>query len=181
VRLPAAVGLILLCAGPALLCGAPALGADDAVTAAARFYAVYGSFHPSDGIPDAGGRARYAPVLSDRLIKQLVEASRASDRFNAKNRGSPPMLEGDLFTSQFEGATSWKIGVCSGDARAAHCAVSLRYEQGQPKPVTWTDTIYLVAEQGGWRVDDIGYGAGFAFGNTGRLSETLKTVLRDAQ
>jgi hypothetical protein len=165
-----------------LLSSAPALAADDAVAAAAaRFYAVYGTFHPSDGIPNAGGRARYAPVLSDRLSKQLVEAAHASDHFNAKNPGSPPMLEGDLFTSQFEGATSWTIGACSGDAKAAHCPVGLRYGQGKSKPVTWTDTVYLVADPGGWRVDDISYGAGFAFGNTGRLSETLKSVLRDAQ
>jgi hypothetical protein len=59
--------------------------------------------------------------------------------------------------------------------------VNLRFDEAKPKAVTWTDTVYLVAEQGGWRVDDIAYGAGFAFGNTGRLSETLKSVMRDAQ
>ena len=32
----------------------------------------------------------------------------------------------------------------------------------------------------GWRVDDIAYGAGFQFGNTGKLTDTLKTVLREA-
>jgi hypothetical protein len=164
----------------ALLCAAPAL-ADDAMTAAAtRFYAVYGAFHPSDGIPSAGGRAKYAPVLSDRLNKQIADAARAGDRFNAHNKGSPPLLEGDLFTSMFEGATSWKIGACSGDAKAAHCAVALRHDEAKQKPVTWTDTVYLTADQGGWRVDDIGYGAGFAFGNTGKLSQTLKSTMAAA-
>jgi hypothetical protein len=166
--------LVLLCALPAR--------ADDAMTAAAtRFFTVYGSFHPSDGIPDAGGRARLAPVLSDRLNKLIVNAARAGDRFNARNQGSPPLLEGDLFTSMFEGATSWKVGACSGDAGAPHCAMMLRHDEAKQKPVAWTDTLYLVAAPGGWRVDDVGYGGGFAFGNTGRLSETLKSAVADSQ
>jgi hypothetical protein len=173
VKRAAAVVLVLLSAAPA--------AADEAMTAAAaRFYAVYGTFHPSDGIPDAGGRARLAPVLSARLSRQLAQAARAEDRFNARNRDSPPLLEGDLFTSGFEGATSWKVGACSGDAKTAHCTVALRYDRGQ-KPLAWTDTLYLVAGPGGWRVDDIGYGGRFAFGNTGRLSDTLRSVAAQAQ
>lgn len=166
-----------------LLCAAPALAADagGAAAAAARFFDVYGSFHPSDGIPDAGGRARLAPVLSDRLDKTIADAARAEDRFNARNKGSPPLLEGDLFTSMFEGATSWKVGSCSGDAAVARCAVALRHDEAGQKPTAWTDTLYLVAGPGGWRVDDVGYGGGFAFGNTGRLSETLRAVLREAR
>jgi len=167
-----------------LSCTAPA-AADDAMTAAAnRFFAVYGSFHPSDGIPAPGGRARLAPVLSDRLNKMIADAARAGDRFHARNQGSPPLLEGDLFTSMFEGATSWKVVDCgpsTKDANVVYCPVALRHDEPGQKPVAWTDTLYLVAGPGGWRVDDIGYGGGFAFGNTGRLSETLKSVLMDAQ
>jgi hypothetical protein len=159
-----------------LFCAAPAL-ADDAAGAAARFYGVYGGFHPSDGIPDAGGRAKYAPLLSDRLNKLVAAAGRAEDQFHAKNKESPPLLEGDLFTSMFEGATSWKVGTCGGDAKAARCAVTLHHDAAGQKPVVWTDTLYLVAEAGGWKVDDVGYGAGFAFGNTGKLSDTLKSAV----
>jgi len=46
--------------------------------------------------------------------------------------------------------------------------------------VTWTDTLVLANTAAGWRVDDIAYGAGFQFGNTGKLTDTLKTVLREA-
>jgi hypothetical protein len=81
----------------------------------------------------------------------------------------------------FEGATSWKVGACSGDAAAAHCAAALRHDEAGQKPVAWTDTLYLVAAPGGWRVDDVGYGGGFAFGNTGRLSDTLKSAVADSQ
>jgi len=163
------------------LLGALPAYADDAMAAANRFYAVYGGFHPSDGIPDVGGRARLGPLLSDHLNKLLADAARAGDRFNARNKGSPPLLEGDLFTSMFEGATSWKVGTCSGDTRTAHCAVALRHDAPAQKPVLWNDTLYLVATPVGWRVDDVGYGGGFAFGNTGKLSDTLSSVLTEAQ
>ncbi len=46
--------------------------------------------------------------------------------------------------------------------------------------MTWTDTLLLVNTPQGWRVDDIAYGGGFQFGNTGRLSDTLKTVTSEA-
>jgi hypothetical protein len=164
-----------------LWASAPALADDAMVQAAKRFYAVYGSFHPSDGIPDAGGRARLAPVLSERLNRQLADAARVEDRFDARNRGAPPLLEGDLFTSMFEGATSWSVEGCSGDGRTVRCTVALAHAQPGQKTVTWTDTLYLVAGSGGWRVDDIGYGGRFAFGNTGRLSQTLQSVTSAAQ
>ncbi len=48
------------------------------------------------------------------------------------------------------------------------------------RAVNWTDTLLLVNTSQGWRLDDIAYGGGFQFGNTGRLSETLKTVLSEA-
>lgn len=158
-----------------LACATPAR-ADDAAGGAARFYAVYGGFHPSDGVPNAAGRTKYAAVLSGRLNKLIAAAGRAEDQFHASNKDSPPLLEGDLFTSMFEGATGWKIGPCTGDANAARCVVTLRHETGGQKPVTWTDTLYLVMEAGNWKVDDVGYGAGFAFGNTGKLSDTLKSA-----
>ena len=46
--------------------------------------------------------------------------------------------------------------------------------------MTWTDTLVLANTPQGWRVDDIAYGANFQFGNTGKLSDTLHTVLREA-
>jgi hypothetical protein len=160
---------------------APALADDSPAAAASRFLTVYATFHPSDGIPDAGGRARYSLVLSYRLNKQLSDAAQAEDRFRMKNRGSPPLLEGDLFTANFEGATSWRVGPCVGDPKAAHCDVLLRHEENKQKLTEWTDTFYLVMDPAGWRLDDVAYGGGFAFGNTGRLSATLKSTMTQAR
>jgi hypothetical protein len=148
------------------------------------FYGAYATFHPSDGIPDAKARAKYQPFIAPALDSLLQQGDAAEGKFAKANKDSPPLIEGDLFTSNFEGATAYKVGACNGDAKAARCAVSLTYDPGKTgnpkdKPFTWTDTVYLVATSEGWRVNDIGYGGTWDFGNKGKLSETLHSVIMD--
>jgi hypothetical protein len=160
--------------------------ADDPAAAVNAFYAVYASQRAhGGGIPDATERLRFQPVLSPRLNKQLVEAARAQSRLTAKVKNAvPPMLEGDIFSSLFEGATAWKVGACQQNGKAARCTVALSYTPPPPpagrkpeKPANWTDTVMLAMTPQGWKVDDVVYDAGFAFGNTGRLSAMLNMVI----
>src|SRR3984885_475443 len=156
----------------ALLLAAAPVYAEDAVTQAGNeFYsAIVGSRSlASGGIPDAATRARLQPLLTPRLNKALADAAAAEARFAAKNKNSPPLIEGDIFSSLFEGPTAFKVGVCKGDDKIQRCAVSLSRQDPGQKPVGWADTLIL-ANSGGWKVDDIGYDANFAFGNTGTLS-----------
>ncbi|HUB85096.1 MAG TPA: hypothetical protein VL971_05340 [Rhizomicrobium sp.] len=170
----------------ALIAG-QAHAADTAPLAAAAkgFYDAYQTFHPSDGIPDAAGRAKYAPYASAGLNKMLAEAGAAEDRFAASNKDTPPLIEGDIFTSNFEGATAVKIGACASNGNTGYCAIELTYDPGktgnpQDKPLHWIDTAHLVDEAGGWRVDDIGYGGSWDFGNKGRMRDTLKMAISEA-
>lgn len=169
-----------LIGGFLLLATMPLAAQTDMAGAANGFLAIYGGFHPSDGIPDSGGRARLAPYLSPALNKLLADGAMAETRFAAKVKDSPPLIEGDLFSSMFEGATAWKLSGCSADGNNASCPVAFTHAERGQKPVTWTDTLLLVNTPQGWRVDDVVYGGGFQFGNTGRLTDTLKTVLREA-
>ena len=140
----------------------------------AGFYGAYKSFHPSDGIPDAKGRARYEPFLSPALNRALVAAAAAEDKFAKANKDSPPLIEGDLFTSNFEGATEEVPQPCRVEGAEARCPVQLTYTGAKAKPLVWTDTLLLVKTEAGWRVDDIAYGGNWDFGNKGRLSDTLR-------
>lgn len=155
--------------------------ASDMAGTVSGFYGAYSTFHPSDGIPDAQGRAKYAPYISSALEKLLVQGAEAERAFAKANKDSPPLIEGDLFTSNFEGATSFKIGACQGDAKAGRCAIALTYDDRKSspkgKPLNWNDMVYLVATPSGWRVDDIGYGGSWDFGNKGRMSETVKGAI----
>jgi hypothetical protein len=166
----------------AIRAGAEVRETSTPAAAANGFYAVYGTFHPSDGIPDAKARARYEPYVTPALDRLLIDAGAAESRFAAKNKGSPPLIEGDLFTSNFEGASAWTVRACEGTGTTARCTVDLVFDSrdGKNKPVSWSDRLYLARIAGGWRIDDIGYGATWAFGNKGRLSDTLKEVIRDA-
>jgi hypothetical protein len=62
--------------------------------------------------------------------------------------------------------------------------VALHYADAHPrpqdKPVDWTDTVVLVKTPAGWRVDDIGYGGNWDFGNHGRLTDSLKSAIKDS-
>lgn len=153
-----------------------AAGGDEAQMAAAAngFFKIYQTFHPSDGIPSAADRAKYAPFLSPRLERQLGDAEAAELRFAKANKDSPPLLEGDIFTSLFEGASSVAVGACSHAGPQGNCIVKLEYVGNDKKTTAWSDTLLLVSTPAGWRVDDIVYGGNWAFGNKGKLSELLK-------
>jgi len=171
------VFVFLLLAGPAFAAGDPAAAVD-------AFYGVYTGQHAQGiGIPDATVRLRFQPVLTPRLNKQLADAAMAQARLTAKVKNAvPPVLEGDIFSSLFEGASAWKTGACQTSAKTARCGVALDYTPppaagAKAKPAHWTDTVLLVNTTQGWKVDDVVYDAGFAFGNTGRLSEMLAMVI----
>ncbi len=157
---------------------------DDMAAAASGFYAAYGTLHPSDGIPDAATRARMKPYLSPALDRRLAETGAAEERYMTATRHmAPPLLEGDIFTSNFEGATAWSVGPCSAAPGGGRCTIALGYRdpgREDPKPVNWKDTILLVQTPAGWRVDDIAYGGSGAFANKGRLTAVLAEALREA-
>ncbi len=173
--------LALMLAAPAA--AQPATG--DPAAAANAFYAVYGPLvGKGGGIPDTAARLRFAPVLSPRLNKQFADAAAAQRRLTAKVKNAvPPMLEGDVFSSLFEGATGWKVGACQITGSTARCPVTLTNVsppvpgRAPVKPAQWNDTLLLTGGPGAWKVDDVIYDAGFAFGNTGRLSSMLSMVV----
>jgi hypothetical protein len=171
----AIAAIALVATDDARATGAPADGAR-------AFYAVYGTFHPSDGIPDGKALARYAPTISPSLERLFVQAGQAGAKFANANKDSPPLIEGDLMTSNFEGATSSTVGDCAIKGRLATCKIDLVNDPGAEgeKPARWSDSLVLVDTDQGWRVDDVVYGATWAFGNKGRLSETLRHAITDA-
>ena len=158
---------------------APAAADDTAPmqAAAGGFYGIYKTLHVL-GIPGDDDRARFAPFLSPALEALLKQAAAAEARFAKANKDSPPLIEGDVFSSLFEGATVVTVGKCSGDARKGQCTAALSRADGSNAAAQWNDTVYLVNTQAGWRIDDIGYGASWDFGNKGRLSETLRQAIQ---
>jgi hypothetical protein len=152
----------------------------DALAGAARgFYDVYMSLHPSDGIPDAATRAKFGPYVSPALDRLFAEGDAAEQRYaKATKNQAPPLIEGDPFTPNFEGASAYRVGACATDAQGGHCAVALTYDDHKNRALHWTDTVYLVHTAQGWRVNDIAYSGDF--GSKGSLTRTLKSAIEES-
>jgi hypothetical protein len=169
-----------------LLAAIPARAQDAAAVAATNsFYTATQALPRAGGIPAPAARARLQSLLSTRLGALIGQAAAAEARFRAANKFAPPLLEGDLFSSLFEGPASFKVGACTGTAMAQRCRVQFNRPpepgaRGPVRPADWGDDLLLVNEGGGWKVDDVDYRGGFAFGNTGLLSQTLAMVIRAA-
>jgi Protein of unknown function (DUF3828) len=154
----------------------------DARDAANRFYDVYLKVRPS-GVPDLKQQEQFRPILSPALADLLSGAASAEASYAKATKGeSPPLVEGDLFTSLFEGAESYKVGACKIEKESAVCAVDLDYTDPRDKSkVVWQDRVYLVREDDKWLVDDLEFLGTWEFMHKGRLKDLLTQVIDEAK
>jgi hypothetical protein len=173
--------LILLSGLIAVLAGSSAIAdtaTGDLTKIVDGFYRAYESFRPPDGVPDADARKRFEPYITPQLDRLLSDVSDAQSNYEKATKGQfPPLIDGDPFTPNYEGATSYSIGLCAMDSRGAHCSVSLSFETSTGKARNWTDTVWLARLSDGWRVNDIEYGVNGDQGSKGTLSGTLRSAI----
>ena len=128
------------------------------------------------GLPNATQAAALAPHLSPRLNGLLHDALAGQQAYKARYpTDKPPMIDGDIFSSLFEGASSGEIDtVDTADGRAT---VRVKYSYSDPEThkviETWPDNFLLVRDGSGWLIDDIEYLGGWDFAPRGRLSVAL--------
>ena len=135
------------------------------------FYAHLLSY-PVTGAPNAGDLPRLAPFLSDSLLAELARAGRVRDRAATVHRNEkPPFADGDLFTSMFEGPTSFWVMA----AQDAPPAVLVHFEHRDSVSSTeWVDTVLVARRDTSWMITDIAYGGTWPMANKGRLRENLR-------
>jgi hypothetical protein len=156
----------------ALLVGCRGDPASTAAQVAMQFLAmrdaVGGSGAPSDKELDA-----LRPFITDTLARglALADSLRAADIARAPDE-KPRFVEGDLFSSLFEGATAFRVLPATTAASPILVPVEYTYDRQSP-PVKWTDTLVVVQQRGRWMVQDIRYGGTWAFGNKGSLLQQL--------
>ena len=145
-----------------------------------KFYGVYLKLH-SFGVPDERERAQYSPYISTELSELLKRADEAEQKHGAATKGEePPLVEGDLFTSLFEGAGSYRVTSCESNDANALCTVEFTYiNPGDKSEVKWKDKVYLAKSSRGWAVDDIEYLGEWQFMHKGRLKDLLKEVIEE--
>jgi hypothetical protein len=155
-----------------------AAGSDPEMTKVVNaFYDTYLAVKPS-GVPAGKEQRRFKPYLSASLATLLNEAARAEEKYHRATKGEiPPLVEGDLFTSLFEGATAFKVLSC--EAATGSCLVELSYVETAGPPTVWKDRVYLVRNRRGWLIDDIEYLGNWQFMHKGRLRDLLKEVVKE--
>lgn len=122
-----------------------------------------------DGAPDATQLNALSPFITDSLREGLRRADsvRTADKRRAPDE-KPSYVEGDLFSSTFEGPTAFVVTRVTDAASPARIIVNFSDDRAKPA-VHWTDTVIVQQQNGKWLVHDIRYGGGFAFGNAGAL------------
>lgn len=178
-----ATALLAVLGAAVLTAGAAVAGPPDTATMArltTDFYNAALSLKQG-GIPGEKARARLAPYLSAGLARRLAEGAAAEKSYAALTKGqAPPLLEGDLFTSMFEGASRFRVGDCEAKAERGHCSVAFDFEAQGAAPEHWTDTASLVHTGAGWQIDDIDYGGNWPFANKGTLRANLDFAIANA-
>lgn len=162
--------LIAGCTGsalrPAPTCADPA-SASGTVCA---FYERYLAIRPS-GLPTAAQQAELAPWLSDRLERQLDAARVVQAAYRQAHPGEkPPLVDGFLFASLFEGPTDFVVGTATGASGLTRVPVTFSYGA----ETTWQDTVLLAREGNRYAIDDVELAGAGPFNPAGRLSELLQ-------
>ncbi|HEX2929158.1 MAG TPA: DUF3828 domain-containing protein, partial [Candidatus Binatia bacterium] len=162
----------------AALLGAAA-ESDGLRTVAANFYNLHLKLHPF-GVPSEQDLAKFRPYLSGSLQGLLRDALRAEQSYADQTGGKvPPLVESDLFTSLFEGATGFKIVSCEARQNAGSCMIEFVRQEPNQKPLRWQDRVYLLREPRAWVIDDVEYLGDWQFMHKGRLKTVLKRVIEE--
>lgn len=125
------------------------------------------------GAPTAQQLATLSPYLSDTLRSLLAAARKRSEAEAAKSPDEKPsFVEGDLFSSLFEGPNAVEVLPDSARGEQRVAAVKMTANAAHP-PVSWVDRVILVKQGDRYVIDDIEYGGTWDFASKGSLRATL--------
>lgn len=131
------------------------------------------------GAPTPTELTQIAPFLADTLRSLLAAADRMRDAdMKLAPDEKPAFAEGDLFSSLFEGVTSFRVVE---DSVTPAGRVPVRFTYADAKDTTtWTDAVQVMREHDRYVIADVAYGGKWAFANGGSLRASLEQALAPA-
>jgi len=130
--------------------------------------------HRTGGLPSGDELRRLQPFLSQRLHGLITAALAYQEDWVKRNPPDekPPFVDGDYFSSVFEGPGSFKVSRVVKEQDGWHVHVRFKYE---PAP-DWEDVVVVKQENGRYVIDDVLFSGVGEFNPPGRLSERLKPM-----
>jgi len=122
-------------------------------------------------------RSRLSKTLSGLLDEAIKLQSADSARLKSIGSTDKPfMLEGDLFTSLYEGCTSYQIKEISKVADSYKATIQFTNQQFES--YTWSDTVLFILEGDQWKIEDVLYTKGKGAGTSTKnvLSQFIQTA-----
>jgi len=114
-----------------------------------------------------------SPLITSDLKELLVSAREIQAKYIREHPDEkPPWADGDLFSSLFEGAQSFRIGRASHRGETAEVPVQLAYREGG-STTRWSDVLVLVRNGNRWLVSDILLKGEWAF----KSGDSLRSIL----
>src|SRR5262249_22636720 len=108
-------------------------------------------------------------------LRLMERASRRQGAFERAHRGDkPPLVDGCIFSCLFEGPRWFALGAPRRDGPTVRLDAKLSGDTAG-KDLTWTDTLVLAKESGGWRISDVRMGCTGPF----RMGPPLRAMLAD--
>jgi hypothetical protein len=156
---------------------AAAMGAPEAVVQS--FYQTYQQYASSGqyGLPGSEWVASVESAITPELRDLLLRADAAESRYDeaAARLEVPPLIEGDPFSSLFEGFSAFAVEPCEGDGQQRICPVRLTYTDSSGT-TEWHDAARVVQTAEGWRLADIEFRGDWDFASKGQLTGMLADV-----
>lgn len=136
------------------------------------FYKKYIAYK-MQGLPTEKQVKILAPLFS-KDIMAMIAADRVQQKKFSKEHPEekPPWIEGDLFSSLIEGATSYSLGKSRVEKTRAEVDVHLVYKY-KSDATEWMDTVVLTKTNGKWVINDILFKGNWAFMNGASLRASL--------
>lgn len=127
----------------------------------------------NSGLPAVDAMNAYGAFLCPALATSLRDAKIRQEQFRASRPDEkPPLVEGDLFSSLFEGPEAWTVAETRVDGDRAEVVLDLRHGEGAAA-TRWKDRMQMQLDDGIWCIADVEYQGQWPAANRGRLSESL--------
>ncbi|ALU90763.1 Hypothetical protein Hrubri_3606 [Herbaspirillum rubrisubalbicans M1] len=182
------IGKTLIVAASLLLAACSANEEGKAKELVTEFYQTHASNRPAGALTlrELITFRRFLSVPLFDLLKDVSVAQEARTAQSAADQAAdpdaeplPPLVQGDLFTGNPNGASTFRILQCEAQEQAANCAVELIFSDAKlQSPIKWTDKVDLSRDARGWVIDNIHYAGGNPPMRSGTLQDVMRKILQ---